>query len=101
MGGTSYTAEERRSQDPLRLRAGVNFYTYALGNPLSLDDPLGLWAIYVGGLGSIFGGGLSAGAGGGFIVDSSGNTTVTQFYNLNNLIPDIPGLLGLHANPCQ
>jgi len=64
-------------EDPIRFRAGINFYSYVHNNPAKFSDPRGLWA---GGLGGTLGGiiGVPSIAGGGegscaTVIDGEGN----------------------------
>ena len=60
--------------DPIGLRGGVNTYTYANANPLSVTDPLGLLSVTVSTGGSGFVGTMGASAASGVAIDfSSGN----------------------------
>jgi RHS repeat-associated protein len=49
------------SRDPIAKEGGINLYGYVLNNPISLSDPLGLWALNI-----------SAGFGGTFAIDGFG-----------------------------
>ena len=59
------------SEDPLRFKSGINFYSYVLNMPISLIDPSGLFSISSGDCGcySASGGPPPAGGGGGNLKD--------------------------------
>jgi hypothetical protein len=65
------------SEDPVRFRAGKNFYSYVRDNPVNFSDPRGKWAGGFGGIvGGIIGSPSIAGSGEGscaLVFDSQGN----------------------------
>ncbi len=67
-------------EDPIRFRAGMNFYSYVRNDPTKFSDPRGLWAGGFGGtLGGIIGTPSIAGGGEGScaaVIDGEGNIGV-------------------------
>jgi RHS repeat-associated protein len=69
------------SEDPARLRGGLNFYSYVMNSPLNGTDPSGLWTVNIGGNVSISIEGVNIfNFTGGFVLDSDGNFGSYQTY---------------------
>jgi len=80
------------SEDPARFGGGqLNFYTYAINNPLNYADPYGLWVFSIGftGTAGIWGGGATGSAG--LTFDSSGNVGTYYTYGLGAASSGIGG----------
>jgi RHS repeat-associated protein len=62
------------AEDPLKFRAGVNFYPYAHNRPEDLNDPFGLWTIQIGiNVGYTLPFGITGSGFAGFAIDGNGS----------------------------
>jgi RHS repeat-associated protein len=61
------------SEDPIRFKGGLDFYSYASNNPVRSKDPYGLWTINLGGTGSFGWGPIHFQGGGGIVIGSDGS----------------------------